>query len=140
MKTLLISTMITSLISVSGCACLQPDHENEHMNRLGRRLLDLTMKIDGTLRADPAGTAGLADQALVDRATARDPALHDEFKHYMVTVVRAGQAFSVLVCDEDGSHALLEDASCTVKLDRKPWQQSPLPACQPALKLDTICK
>lgn len=46
------------------------------------------------------------------------------FKHYKVTIVRAGKAFSVLVCDEDGAHALLEDASCTVQLDRKPWQQS----------------
>lgn len=119
---------------------MQPDNKDQHLNRLGRRLLDLTMKIDATLRADPAGTAELGDQALVDRATARDPALHDEFKHYKVTTVRGGKAFTVLVCDEDGAHALLEDASCTVKLDLKPWQQSPLPACQPALKLDAMCK
>lgn len=140
MKTLLISTAITSLVSMFGCACMQPRSDDESMNRLGKRLLDLTAVVDGTLRRDPAGTAGLADQALVDRATADDPALRDEFKPYKLIITRAGSAFSVLVCTEDGAHALLEDASCTVKLDRKAWQQSPRPPCQPELQSEVVCK
>ncbi len=143
MKTLFISAMITSVISGSGCACAPHNggrNEDVRMNRLGKQLLDLTMKIDSVLGADRAGTAGLADQALVDRATASALALRHEFERYKVITLRGpGTAFSVLVCDKAGAHALLEDVSCTKDLDRARWQESPAPACQPVLQIEKVC-
>lgn len=140
MKTLLNTLVITGLISASSCACLQSTNGKpaQDMDTLAKQLLGLTGTVDATLQ-DPA-TAGLSDQALLERSIADRPDLQSSFKDYKVTITRAGNVFSVLVCTRDGAHALLEDASCTVKLDRKLWQESPSAVCQPTLQLAAVCK
>lgn len=57
-----------------------------------------------------------------------------------MTTTRVDKVVFVLVCTRDGTHALLEDAGCTGKLDRKRWQESPSAPCQPTLQIAAVCK
>lgn len=142
MKSLLIAFMITGLVSASGCACFRSHRQDEpyKMNTLGMQLLQLTSKVSGTIREDPTGTAVLSDRELLERSTSRDPALLKSFNGYKVTVHRVDKEVSLLVCTLDGSRGLLEDASCTIKLDLTLWERSPATTCQPTLQLATVCK
>jgi hypothetical protein len=142
MKSLLITFMITGLVSAPSCACFRSNgqEDSKTMNTLGVQLLQLTSKVSGTIREDPTGTAALSDRELLERSTSTDPTLLKSFDRYKVTIQRADKEVSLLVCTRDGARGLLEDASCTGKLDLTLWERSPAAACQPTLQFPAACK
>ena len=142
MKSLLITFMITGFVSAPGCAYFRSNGQDKSrtMNTLGMQLLHLTSKVSGTIREDPTGTAVLSDRELLERSTSGDPTLLKSFDRYKVTIQRADKEVSLLVCTFDGSRGLLEDASCTGKLDLTLWERSPAAACQSTLQLAVVCK
>jgi hypothetical protein len=83
--------------------------------------------------------AELTEEQLLDFATRHDPSLLEPFSNYQLKVVRDTQHALVLVCTKDGQHALLEDASCTSKLDKHLWNENPPRPCEFTLELEATC-
>ena len=81
---------------------------------------------DGEATPAPAETL-MGDPALLAAATAHDPSLLEPFHGYHVEAAARGGYGVVLVCTEDRTTALLEDAGCTAQLDRA-WYREAQPA------------
>ncbi|MEO8654219.1 MAG: hypothetical protein ABI409_08855, partial [Ramlibacter sp.] len=84
-------------------------------------------------------SAALTDRELLRLATAGDPQLLRAFEPFTVRVLRHEQGVVLLVCQPDGGPALLEDASCTAKLDRHHWRDDPGARCEFTLKMPEVC-
>jgi len=81
----------------------------------------------------------LTDRALLQWATSHDPALLAPFSAYTLKVLRQDRHALVLVCTEDGTIALLEDAGCTAGLDRHRWRDTPEAVCGFSIETRVVC-
>lgn len=81
----------------------------------------------------------LTDRALLQWATTHDPALLAPFSAYTLKVLRQDHHAVVLVCTEDGTIALLEDAGCTAELDRHRWRDMPGAVCGFSIEPRVAC-
>ena len=81
----------------------------------------------------------LTDRALLRWATSHDPALLAPFPAYTLKVLRQDRHAVVLVCTEDGTIALLEDAGCTAELDRHRWRDTPDAVCGFSIEPRVVC-
>ena len=131
MKIALALTLATLLTS---CAA-----QNERqMYAAASALTKLSSTVEATVMyKDPSPT--LSDDELLKLSTANDPGLLQTFDGYKLRVQKGSQAVIVLVCKADASTALLEDASCTAKLDRHHWRDSASTACEFTLTVAEVC-
>lgn len=113
---------------------------DERMSDLAAALVPVSSAVDGYVNfSDPP--ADLNGQELLIQATEHNPKLLERFSGYVVVVRRDGDASSVLVCDENREHALIEDSGCTGEYtDARLWEQTPAPACEFQLDLQQVCK
>ena len=131
--------MLAIAMFSAACACPKPPITPGAMDTLGGQLLRLSRAVGSAVNDDPAGTAGLSDQELLARATARDSTLLAPYREYLLKTHREDGFVSVLVCTPDGTHGLLEDTACTTKLDAKLWENAAAP-CQATVILADVCK
>lgn len=126
----------TSFAMLSGCAAQQSDQE---MNYSASALTKLSAAVDATVRYTqiPEGVNG---EELLRLSTAEDPSLLEPFKNFKILARREGRYSQVLMCEADGSSALLEDSGCTAKLDRHAWRDSPMTRCEFSLDLAALCQ
>lgn len=127
-------------LAAIGAACavrvhVDPDSE---MLRLASSLTKLSRAVEFTVRyRQPPND--LSDEALIALATRDDPTLRTPFAGLLVHVLKEDRHAVVLVCSADGSRALLEDAGCTAKLDRRSWQEVPPLTCEFTLQVAKVC-
>ena len=131
-----LAVLFTSLFNFMGCAA---QHNEKKMNFSASALTKLAAAVDATVRymQIPDEVTGVGLLAL---ATAEDPSLLEPFKTFKVIVHREGRFSEVLMCEAEGTTALLEDSGCTAKLDRHAWRERPLTRCAFTLDLPTLCK
>jgi hypothetical protein len=80
------------------------------------------------------------DVEILRSATQGTPDLLREFDAYTLRVGRHHQGVVLLVCEANGGVALLEDASCTAKMDRHHWRDFPGGACAFTLQMPNACE
>ena len=123
------------LAGALGCAA---QDDSRQMFATASALTKLSSSVEATVlfRNPPAA---LTDPELLRLATAGDPQLLRPFEPFTVRVLRHEQGVVLLVCRPDGGPALLEDASCTAKLDRHHWRDDPGARCEFTLKMPEVC-
>jgi hypothetical protein len=108
------------------------------MAELGAALVHLSSAVEATVRYD--GLPDTASEAeILDAATSDDPELLAPFQRYTVRVQRQGQHAVLLVCDAGGTQGLLEDAGCSMPMDRSMWPSNPRAPCEFSLDTVTVC-
>jgi hypothetical protein len=135
MRTLL---ALAALLALTGCASPAPAPEAETMLVQASALSKLAAAAESAVRYRHA-PEDLADRALLQWATAHDPALLAPFSRYTLKVLRRDRHAIVLMCSADGSIALLEDAGCSARLDSQRWREAPGAPCAFTLAPATAC-
>jgi hypothetical protein len=125
-------------LSLATTACLEDNRfTNEAMLTKAAQLTKLSSAVESTVRyKNPP--ADLDDQGLLKLATQHDPQLLANFEGLKVRVLTKARHSVVLVCTEDGQRGLMEDAACTVALDRHLWKD-PLKPCEFSVDTTTAC-
>lgn len=132
----LVGSLALSLI-VTACIA-SPDFDDETMLIKASQLTKLSTAVESRVRhKNPP--ADLDEQGLLKLATQHDPQLLDNFTGYKVRVLAKERHSVVLVCTEDGQRALLEDAECTVPLDRHHWKNSQSRPCDFTVETKISC-
>ena len=120
--------------TLTSCAA----QDERQMYAKASALTKLSAAVESTvLYKDPSPT--LTDDELLRLATASDPGLLQEFQGFKLRVQKAANAVILLVCNMSATAALLEDASCTAKLDRHHWRDTASMQCEFALSVAASC-
>ncbi len=121
----------------SGCLGGQSSNQ-EGYYILGSAVTKLSKAVDFVVAFDnpPQEISG---QELLQMATMDDPSLLDPFSGYQLKVIRDGSFATLLVCTENGQNAIIEDVTCSAKLDRHAWEEAPSPPCKSILIPSNIC-
>ncbi|MBI5891840.1 MAG: hypothetical protein HZB47_14420 [Nitrosomonadales bacterium] len=108
-------------------ACLEDEPAtNEAMLIKAAQLTKLATALESTVRyKNPP--ADLDEQGLLQLATQHDPQLLANFAGLKVRALAKARHSTVLVCTADGQRRLMEDAACTVELDKHHWKESAQP-------------
>jgi hypothetical protein len=126
-----------STVLITGCATAGPTIDPESMYVTASALTKLSASMESTVRyKNPPDD--ISDEDLLKLATEHDPSLLAPFSGYVVRVLREDRHAAVLVCSEDGTTGLLEDAGCTAPMDRHAWQSAENP-CEFKLSLKELC-
>lgn len=129
----LLSVALTAL--VSSCATYRSEQE---LNYTASALTKVSAAVDATVQYMSVPN-GASSAEILRLSTSEDPALLKPLKGFRILARREGPFSEVLVCEHDGSKALLEDAGCTAKLDRTHWRDNPHARCEFTLDLKSIC-
>lgn len=135
MKRLLACAAVVALL---GCAATGPSPNGETMLIKASALTKLSAAAESAVRYKNA-PADLTDRALLHWAASHDPGLLAPFSAYTLKVLRRDRHTVVLMCSEDGTLALLEDAGCTAKLDRHRWRDTPGAVCGFSIEPGAVC-
>lgn len=111
--------------------------DNEAMLTKAAQVTKLAKMLEATVRYKHP-PADLDEQALLKLSTEADPQILANFAGYKVRALAREKHGVVLVCTEDGQRRLMEDAACTVALDRHHWQESAQP-CEFTVDTRTAC-
>lgn len=128
---LALSLVVTACIAGAG-------FDDEAMLIKASQLTKLSAVVESTVRyKNPPGD--LDEQSLLKLATLHDPQLLENFSGFKVRVLSKERHSVVLVCTEDGQRGLLEDAACTLALDRHHWKDLQNPPCEFTVATETAC-
>ena len=130
-------SLFAIILLVFGCVCAQAQSETE-MNELGSALTKLSSAVEGTVHYKKEGL-DLQDMALLTLATEHDPGLLKPFRGYTLRAETQNGHAVVLVCTPDGRVGVLEDTSCTARMDQHLWKVRPKLPCDYTLNLKEIC-
>jgi len=128
------------LIALAGCAAVTPAGRpgEDEMMTTAAALTKISAAVEANLRYGST-TVSVSDAEFLAQSVAHDPTLLAPFDHYRLTLRREALHADLLVCSDDGSVALLEDAGCTAALDAHRWRETPLSSCTFVLDLTRIC-
>ncbi len=135
MRGLLVCAVV---VATMGCASTGQSPNEETMLIKASALTKLSAAAESAVRYKDA-PEDLTDRALLQWATSHDPALLAPFSAYTLKVLRQGRHAVVLMCTEDGTIALLEDAGCTAELDRHRWRDTPGAVCGFSIEPRVVC-
>lgn len=137
MKTALFKISVFLILTTGLTSCAAQDERT--MYAKSSALTKLSAAVEATvLYRNPSST--LTDGELLRLATANDPGLLQEFDRFNLRVKRESDVMTILVCTADANRALLEDVSCTAKLDKHHWRESASSQCSFTLDTATVCK
>lgn len=120
MKRKYIFSLISVLLIISGCAA-KSTVEQEKMFTLASALTKLSSTVEATVRYENPDK-NLSDEELLEFSTKNDSSLRASFSGYKVKILNENRHAIVLICTQDETKALLEDAACTGEMDRHHWQ------------------
>lgn len=83
---------------------------------------------------------GASQEVLFSEGTRDEPGLLKEFDGYKLVLAREQPRSMILVCTPDGKRALMEDVGCTVKIDRKLWEDGVNAPCEFTLEIKEVCQ
>ncbi len=128
---------VVLIFLLNGCAFVSHKKDNsETMYIKASALTKLSAAVEATVRYDNVPNT-LSDQELLMLSTQDDPALLEPFNGYVLKVNREFNHAIVLMCNEEGTKGLLEDAGCTAPMDNHLWQKNAL--CTFTIHLDVVC-
>lgn len=133
--TILVVFAATFVLTTTACLHAK-DIDDEELAQVSAALVKVSQAVHTTVlykTPDPAWQ----DRALLDAATAHNPALLDRFSAYVMKARQDGHLSSVMVCTADGQHALVEDAGCTGASDWRTTEAST--PCTFTLDLSDVC-
>jgi hypothetical protein len=125
-------------VATLGCAPVGHTPNEETILIKASALTKLSAAAESAVRYKDA-PGELTDRVLLQWATSHDPALLAPFSAYTLKVLRQVRHAVVLVCTEDGTIALLEDAGCTAELDRHRWRDTPGAVCGFSIEPRVVC-
>lgn len=127
---------LLAVLALPGCAQAQSAND---FYALASNLPAIADKVDGFVayRETPTDLTGTD---LLRAATAGDSDQLAPLADFHVTARQQNGFTSVLVCDRNAEHAIMEDTACTATLDGSYWQQSPPPPCDFQIDLDQACR
>lgn len=132
--------MIAVVIALAGCATLATGqtYSEEQMMTAAAALTKVSAAAEANLRyGEPSDS--LSDAEFLTQSVAHDPGLLTPLSAYQVRATRQGGHAAILVCSQDGSLALLEDAGCTAAMDRHRWRDEPKSACIFTIDVIQLC-
>jgi len=132
-----VTLVVATVMLLIGCRTTRADGSTE-MYELAAALTKLSLALESTVRYK-APPDDADDETLLALATEHDKSLREPFRDYKVRVLRADRHAVVLVCKEDGTIGLLEDAGCTPKLDVHLWKEEPPRPCAFTLAVSEAC-
>lgn len=83
--------------------------------------------------------AQIPDSELLELATSDDKVLLGEFDGFKIRIQREPEGVVLLVCSRVTDTALLEDASCTAKLDAHHWRDARGASCDFTIQATAVC-
>jgi len=120
-------------------ACALNSYSQENVAPLGPALTKLSFAMEACLKSDNPPPEDIEDDVLLMQCTEYDPTLLMPFEDYMVMVLRQNKRAVLLVCDKEKRRALIEDASCTARLDKRFWQEESPKPCEFSIEIDKVC-
>ena len=115
----------------------RPQETRQDEDGLAVSLINLSAAVDAYF-FDADAAPATSDEEIIRQATAHDPSLLTSvFKPYRIRVQRQKPYAVLLLCTEDGKQAVLEDAGCSARLDRRAEKGAP---CEFTLKVGAGCK
>jgi hypothetical protein len=128
------------VIALAGCATLAAGqtYSEEEMMTAAAALTKVSAAAEANLRyGTPSDT--LSDAEFLAQSVAHDPGLLRPVSAYQIKATRQGGNVAILVCSQDGTVALLEDAGCTAAMDRHRWRDDPRSPCAFTIDLALLC-
>lgn len=128
------------VIALAGCVTLatRQTYSEEQMMTAAAALTKVSAAAEANLRyGSPSDT--LTDPEFLAQSVAHDPGLLTPVSAYQVKAMRQGGHVAILVCAQDGTVALLEDAGCTAAMDRHRWRDEPKSPCVFTIDLQQLC-
>ena len=127
MKPLAVALLLCVTVGVA------PAQNSREMYVLSSALVQLSSAVNATLLYDrPSGF--LSSEQLLKLSAAKNGRLLQPFDGYRLEVLRDNNKAVVLVCDQKGRQALLEDAVCTPEVDKHHWREYPAKQCSFTLR------
>jgi hypothetical protein len=85
--------------------------------------------------------AELPESEFIANSAAHDTDILTIFKDYELHVQRGKPFVGILICEKEKkkSYAVMEDYSCTAKLDKQAWKETPHSPCQFTAQIDAVC-
>ncbi|WP_310601029.1 hypothetical protein [Desulfobulbus sp.] len=133
----IVSLSIIALF-VSGCHFARKTPDSDEMFTKAAALKRLAATVESAVQYGDVPPQ-LQNAELLALATEHNPKLLDGFAPYTLKAKNSNKHSSVLMCDPEGKHALIEDSGCTGQVDVLHWQQAPLPPCEFTLQLESVC-
>jgi len=86
-------------------------------------------------------TADLPESEFIARSAAHDAEILARFSGYELHVQRGSPYIGILICEKEGkkAYAVMEDYSCTAKLDKQLWKEAPHSVCKFTASIDVVC-
>lgn len=137
MKTCARSVWLVLLFFMVGCGAAHAQSSSK-MGSLSSALILFTPLVEEVACCDPTA-ADMTDDELLEYIKKIKARKVKPFEEYALRVRRQDKRATVLVCSQDGSVALLEDAGCTFGLDVPHWQATWPRECAFTLDLNTVC-
>lgn len=138
-KKLIVLALMATILSCGNNDAVNDGIDEKKMFSLASLLTKLVATVESTVRYKKPPPE-LSDEELLILATKHDPGLLEPFTGYTLKVFRQSRHSIVLVCTEDGSQGLLEDAGCSAQMDKHLWQSQPSLPCEFTLTIEDICK
>ena len=131
--------MLMIVFALTGCATLATGqtYSEEMMMTVAAAVTKVSAATEANLLYG-SPSENLSDEEFLTQSVAHDPGLLAPFSAYQVKSMRKDGHSAILVCSQDGTLALLEDAGCTAALDRHRWRDSPSP-CTFTVDLAQLC-
>lgn len=134
-------SLICVLLSSAVCALASSTYSESRLNDLASSLTKLSSAVDGAVRyLNPPPSMLLENDQFLRLSTAGNPSVLVPFSNLKLRVKRLGSETAILVCRPDADVALLEDATCTARMDKHRWKDQPQSACEFTLDLTEVCK
>lgn len=125
------------VLLIAGCSMAQAGNASK-MEPLGSALIRLGPSVEEAVCCDQQA-ANMTGEELLRYAARNNPEKLTPFSGYLLKVQRQGAHAAILVCTSDGRTALLEDATCTFKVEKQHWQANPPLPCEFTLDLVKTC-
>lgn len=136
MKTILLRLSLALMVlgAVSGCAA----QKESEMYEKASALTKLSSAVEAVVLYKNLPPT-LTDSEILSVATEGSPNLRQEFAAFTVRIAKHEQGVIVLVCTANAKAAILEDVSCTAKMDRHHWRDAANTACAFTLSVPEAC-
>jgi|SRR5690242_9642201 len=136
MKHTAMITVVAALL-LSACVGTGGLPDAKERAQLSTKMVNLSSAVDTYFSGLPKAP-GDSDSDILRNATQHDKRLlAPEFKPYVLKVQYQNRNAVLLLCTKDGSHAIMEDAGCSARLDRQVTDVLP---CQFTLRVAQGCQ
>jgi hypothetical protein len=128
---------LAAVLLLGACAASLASPDAKERGHLSTKMVNLSSAVD-TYFADLSEAPSGDDAGTLQNATRHDPRLlAQEFQPYTLKVQYQNPYAVLLLCNKDGSRAIMEDAGCSARIDRQVTQKAP---CEFTLRVSQGCQ